>query len=367
MSSPHISRHVRALTIECQGHSGDDEPWLHTDTSLHLILPLLTRLTKIAVVGGAEPGSGFSKSYFTSWSSLSSNLRSALTSVLRSASVVDIEIGGFSLMPTSSVSKCSALKRLSLLPVYLVDDTGIGATHTTPSGPPDTTSAIPVQRSELEEFEIRQTSITLRRTTDWLHSPGCYLDVTRLRNLNVHVVTLEDHNSVARILETCSSSLENLSLDAGSEVNTVRHIHGTIYPASTPASSISLASLPRLRSLTLHATISMLMLNNRRFADPFPWLVAFLETLPSSNCLFELEISVEVAVGKEIFNKISWEELARVLVSERMSSLRTARLELRLKEQVLVHGLPQVLEGVLDADEHLRELRSRLILEVDIQ
>jgi hypothetical protein len=150
-------------------------------------------------------------------------------------------------------------------------------------------------------------------------------------------------------------------------VNTVRHIHGTIPPASTPASSISLASLPGLRSLTLHATISMLMLNNRRFADPFPWLVAFLETLPSSNRLSELEISVEVAVGKEIFNKISWEGLARVLVSERMSSLRTARLKLRLKQQVLVHGLPQVLEGMLDADEHLRELRSRRILEVDVQ
>jgi hypothetical protein len=216
-SSPHISRHVRALTIECEGHSGDDEPWLHTDTSLHLILPFLSRLTKIAVVGGAEPDRGFNKSYFTSWSSLSSNLRSALTSVLRSASVVDIEIGGLSLVPTSSVSKRSALKRLSLLPLYFVDDTEIGATHTAPSGLQDNTTTNPVQRSELEEFEIKQTSITLRRTTEWLHSPGCYLDVTRLRNLNVHVVTLEDHNSVARILETCSNSLENLSLDAGSE------------------------------------------------------------------------------------------------------------------------------------------------------
>lgn len=111
----------------------------------------------------------------------------------------------------------------------------------------------------------------------------------------------------------------------------------------------------------------MLMLNNRRFTDPFPWLVAFLETLPSSNCLSELEVSVEVAAGREIFNKISWKGLAHVLVSERMSSLRTVRLELRLKQQVLVHGLPQVLEGMLDADEHLRELRSRRILEVYIQ
>jgi len=109
------------------------------------------------------------------------------------------------------------------------------------------------------------------------------------------------------------------------------------------------------------------MLNNRRFADPFPWLVAFLETLPSSNTLSELEISVEVAVGKEIFNKISWKGLVRVLVSERMSSLSIARLKLRLKQQVLVHGLPQVLEGMLNADEHLRELRSRRILEVDVQ
>jgi len=50
-----------------------------------------------------------------------------------------------------------------------------------------------------------------------------------------------------------------------------------------------------------------------------------------------------------------------------MSSLRMARLKLRLEQQVLVHGLPQVLEGVLDADEHLRELRSRRILKVDVQ
>lgn len=111
----------------------------------------------------------------------------------------------------------------------------------------------------------------------------------------------------------------------------------------------------------------MLMLNNRRFADPFPWLVAFLETLPISNCLSELEITVEVAVGKEIFNRISWEGLARVLGSERMLGLRTVRLELRLKQQVLAHGLPQVLEGMLDADEHLRELRSTRILKVDVQ
>lgn len=150
-------------------------------------------------------------------------------------------------------------------------------------------------------------------------------------------------------------------------VNTVRHVHGIIPPSSTPASSISLASLPGLRSLTLHATISVLTLNISRFADPFPWLVAFLETLPSSNCVSELEISVEVAVVKEIFNKISWEGLARVLISERMSSLRTARLKLRLKQQVWTHGLPQGLEEVLDADEHLCELRNRWILEVDIQ
>lgn len=216
ISSPHISHHVRALTIKCQGHSGDDGPWLHTDTSLHLFLPLLSRLTKIAVVGRADIGPSFDGTY-TCWSSLSSNLRSALTSVLRSASVVDIEIGGLTLMPTSSVSKRSALKRLSLLPLYFADETGIGATHTTPSGPPDTTSARPVQRTELEEFEIKQTSFALQRTTEWLYSPGCCLDITRLRNLSVQVLTILDHNSVTRILETCSSSLENLSLDVGSD------------------------------------------------------------------------------------------------------------------------------------------------------
>jgi len=46
----------------------------------------------------------------------------------------------------------------------------------------------------------------------------------------------------------------------------------------------------------------MLMLNNRRFSDPFSWLVAFLGTLPSFNCLSELEIFVEVDAGKEIFS-----------------------------------------------------------------
>jgi hypothetical protein len=105
------------------------------------------------------------------------------------------------------------LKKLSLLPLYLVDDTPL------PESEPDASGAqVPSEpRVHLEDIKIKQTAISLRRTTEWLLSPTCHLDVRQLKRFHFEVSTLEDHRHISMIVGACADSLERLELNPGSE------------------------------------------------------------------------------------------------------------------------------------------------------
>ena len=208
--SPHLAPFVHSLIIECED-SSEVQPWLYTDDALQYIFPMLPNLSKISVNGRIQPdGKTVSTKADLSWTSLSATLRSALASIIRSGSVSDLELGGFRRIPVSSViDACSQLKKLSLLPLYLADDSPLPQ-----QGPADNATQT-VNRVHLEDIRIKQSAVALRRTADWLSSPTCQLDVGELKSIHFEVSTLEDHQQVSRILELSSGTLEHLEINPG--------------------------------------------------------------------------------------------------------------------------------------------------------
>jgi hypothetical protein len=219
-SSPHLVPFVHSLIVECED-SVEGQPWLYSDNHLQHIFPLLTKLTRVSINGRLQPDDDrISAKANLSWTSLSSSLRTALVSLIRSGSVVDLELGGFSRIPVSSViDSGSRLKKLSLLPLYLVDDTQVPMVDSEEGD-----EAPSPNRVHLEDIKIKQSAVALRRTADWLLSPTCHLDVGQLKRLHFEVSSLEDHHHVSRIVETCSDSLEYLEVSPGSE--------GMLHPCS---------------------------------------------------------------------------------------------------------------------------------------
>lgn len=209
-SRSHLATFVRCLVIECED-SQQEQPWLYDDSALQHILPRLVHLSRISVNGKVVPEDETSTSKaHLSWSSLSSSLRSALTAVMRSGTILDLELGGFSRIPVSSViQSCSQLKKLSLLPLYLVEEEN--------KEPTSATEQLTSPTSTLEDITIKQTLGALRRTSEWLIRSEHGLNLHRLQRLNFTVANNEDHRYMADILEGCSGSLRQLELNPGSD------------------------------------------------------------------------------------------------------------------------------------------------------
>lgn len=363
-SSPHLAPFVHSLIIECED-SVERQPWLYNDNDLQHILPLLTSLSKISVNGRIQPederASGKAN---LSWTSLSSSLRSALVSIIRSGSVVDLELGGFSRVPVSSViDSCSRLKKLSLLPLYLVDDTPL------PESEPDASGAqVPSEpRVHLEDIKIKQTAISLRRTTEWLLSPTCHLDVRQLKRFHFEVSTLEDHRHISMIVGASADSLERLELNPGSEVNAIRHLLRPVSVERTGVPDLSLAPLKTLRSLKINTKVLMFKLNNNRFSDPLPWIVALLSTLPDDNGLSELELSFNLQLTQPVLERVSWFDLSSTLLSKKFGNLKHVAFTFPSSTKGhIIDERPVWVKDTLNQNKHLSPLISRGLLHIDI-
>jgi len=303
---------VHSLIIECED-SVDSQPWLYTDNDLQNIFPLLSKMSKISVNGRVQPDDEhLSGKANLSWTSLSPSLRSALVTLIRSGSIVDLELGGFSRIPVSSIiDSNSRLKKLSLLPLYLVDE-----------APSTSGEVVPASRVHLEDIKIKQSAVALRRTADWLLSPTCHLDVGELKRLHFDVSTLDDHRQVSRIVDLCATSLDHLAITPGPEVNTIRHLVRPVSPPRTGVPAFSLADLSTLKSLKVNTNIHMFKLNNNRFSDPLPWITSLLSTVPEDNELVDLELSFALQLSEQVLEQVSFRNLSHELLSEKFSKLR---------------------------------------------
>ncbi|KAF6747542.1 hypothetical protein DFP72DRAFT_972381 [Ephemerocybe angulata] len=359
-SSPHLASFVHSLVIECED-SVQGQPWLYSDNDLQHVFPRLSKLTKISVNGRIQPDDeGMSGKANLSWTSLSASLRTALISLIRSGSVVDLELGGFSRIPVSSVvDSCSRLKKLSLLPLYLVDDTPL---------PDAESSENPSEnRVHLEDIKIKQSAVALRRTADWLLSPTCHLDVGELKRLHFEVSTLDDHRQISKIVNTCSKSLEHLEVNPGSEVNSVRHLLRSVPVERNGSPALSLETLQALKSLKVNTKINMFKMNNNRFSDPLPWIVSLLSTIPEENDLTELDLSFALQLTQPTFERVAWQDLVSALSSKKFNDLQRVTLAFppSTKDSVSQERLFWV-QDTLNRDSHLSPLITHGLLHVDI-
>ncbi|EAU83587.1 hypothetical protein CC1G_07960 [Coprinopsis cinerea okayama7 len=371
-SSPHLASFVRSLIIECED-SIEEQPWLYNDTALQHILPRLDRLAKISVNGKVKPGDEAAPTKANlSWSSLSLTLRSALTSVMRSGSVIDLELGGFSRIPVSSViHSCSQLKKLSLLPLYLVDE-GDGGEQDSDAAPS------PPELLDVEDITIKQSSVALRRTTDWLLRPNYGPDIRQVQRLHFTVMNTEDHSYIAQIVEASAPSLKELELSPGTDIAFVRHLLRSSSPVGPRTSPITLSNLNHLRSLKINTEIKMYKLNNNRYSDPLPWIVSLLSTIPHDNEFATLEICLGLHVNKQILESISWIKLVNAVTSEerfpRFERLVLTLSRLATKEKVEVDSQEQKeqqvlqpwVKEVLEGNSQLGFLRKKGLLTLQL-
>lgn len=332
LTTPHLAAFVNTLIIECED-SQREEPWLYDDTALQHILPRLNHLSRISVNGKVVADDETSQSKANlSWSSLSSTVRSALTSAMQSGSVVDLELGGFSRIPVSSViQSCSQLKKLSLLPLYLVEEEVKDSNHTpapTPSGERLTSPA-----SALEHITIKQSSAALRRTSEWLIRSDYGLNIHQLRKIYFTVAGNEDHRYIADILERCAGSLKELELNPGSDIFFVRHLLRSSSPIAPRLSPLTLKGLSELRALKINTEMRMYKLNNNRYSDPLPWIASILSSIPAENIFATLELSLGMYVNKQILESISWMKLSNILTSDRFPHFKKLILTLSISKK----------------------------------
>ncbi|KAH6905146.1 hypothetical protein BKA70DRAFT_507775 [Coprinopsis sp. MPI-PUGE-AT-0042] len=367
-SAPHLATFVHSLVIECED-SQQEQPWLYDDNTLQHILPCLVRLSRISVNGKvvAEDETSPAKANL-SWSSLSSTLRSALTLAMRSGTVVDLELGGFSRIPVSSViQSCSQLKKLSLLPLYLVEEESkepqLMPAQTSPAEKFDPAT------STLEEITIKQTSGALRRTSEWLIRSEYGLNLRRLKSIHFTVANNEDHLYIANILQGCSGSLKHLELNPGADVFFVRHLLRSSSPIAPRSSPLTLEALSELRSLKINTQMRMYKLNNNRYSDPLPWIVSILSTLPYENTFATLELSLGMYVNKQILESISWMKLVNVLTSDRFSHFEKLILTFSISKRESDDDSPAIpswVDEVIRANGQLSHLRKEGLLAVNL-
>jgi len=375
-SSPYIARVVKTLNIHCED-SVTGQPWLYTDEALQHILPALTRLARISVNGKvqkqhqqceAEDIVSSTKANL-SWTSLSASLRAALVTLMRSGSVIDLELGGFSRIPISSVIQSCSLKKLSLLPLYVVEEEKADGV---PAPAPAQSDTDHVQAtSHLEDITIKQSAVALRRTTDWLLRPGYGPRIDRLEKFCFTVASNADHRHIAQIVEACAPSLKQLEINPGPEIAYVRHLIRKNSPVGPPASPLHLEHLHALRALKINTEIRMYKLNNNRFSDPLPWVVALLASLPRENAFTTFELCLDLHLNQQIWESISWVKLARALNSDRFPHFE--RLVLTLQSPSTEDAapacphdeaavLPHWVREVVENNVHLADLRERGVL-----
>ncbi|TFK21689.1 hypothetical protein FA15DRAFT_672316 [Coprinopsis marcescibilis] len=379
ISSPHLTSFVRALVIECED-SVLEQPWLYSDTALQHILPILSKLAKISVNGKIHPEHERAPTKANlSWSSLSATLRSALTSIMRTGTVIDLELGGFSRIPVSYViQSCSQLKKLSLLPLYVVDDVDKDDTVSEDelaAEPPmindnnSDDSIMCESTAQLEDITIKQSGIALRRTTDWLLRPGSGPNINRLQKINFTVSDNEDHLCVAKIVDACAGTLKHLELTPGPEVGSVRHLLRKVAPPEDLSSSaFGLSNLGELHSLKINTEIRMYKLNNNRYSDPLPWIVSLLSSLPDKNLLSTLELSIGMHVNQQTLESVVWTKLVKLLSQEQFTGLQRFVLNLSLvpaKEGGESQAVPRWVPEVLKKNVHLATLLNKGLLTLD--
>lgn len=372
-SSPYIANFVKTLNIHCQD-SINEQPWLYTDTALQHILPRLTRLERISVNGKVreqhDDESVSSTKANLSWTSLSPSLRAALVSLMRSGSVIDLELGGFSRIPISSVIQSCSLKKLSLLPLYVEEEKTEGSELAAPSrsrsGRESDVDHVQAT-SHLEDITIKQSSVALRRTTDWLLRPGYGPSIDRLEKFCFTVANNDDHRHIAQIVDACSSSLKQLEINPGPEISYVRHLIRKNSPIGPPASPLHLSNLRELRSLKINTEIRMYKLNNNRYSDPLPWVVSLLASLPADNQFTTFELNLDLHLNKQIWESISWMKLVHMLSSDHFPHFERLVLTLGCSEsseplheeaQMLPHWVREVVEN----NAQLSDLRDKGLL-----
>ncbi|TEB25741.1 hypothetical protein FA13DRAFT_1713793 [Coprinellus micaceus] len=340
-SSPHLVPFVHSLIVECE----DSVEGFRSTAACN---PTNDRISAKANL---------------SWTSLSSSLRTALVSLIRSGSVVDLELGGFSRIPVSSViDSGSRLKKLSLLPLYLVDDTQVPMVDSEEGD-----EAPSPNRVHLEDIKIKQSAVALRRTADWLLSPTCHLDVGQLKRLHFEVSSLEDHHHVSRIVETCSDSLEYLEVSPGSEVNSIRHLLRNVPAERRGLPAFHLNALNTLKALRINTKIVQFKMNNNRYSDPTPWLVSVLSTLPEDNGLSSLDLSFALELDQEVLSRVSWQELTSVLATKKFEGLQRVNLNFPRSNKESAAGERRFwVRETVAQNQHLSPLLTRGFLSINL-
>ncbi|KAJ7465874.1 hypothetical protein FB451DRAFT_1561218 [Mycena latifolia] len=239
-SSPHLATYVRDLTLQID---------LFSDVSAPLIslLPLLSSIKRLVIRGGARK-----------WGELPADLRTALVALFFLHGLRCVALDCFSGVPASIIRYAlSSFKEVSLTSIYISSDGDLPAAH------------------QLVQTSFPSTAVLDHLVLDYppdvstaLHALLLGNEITNpfghLRHLEVTLNSWTYLSAFASIVLKYSHSIQHLAIDF----------------ERLPWNALALPSLPRLRILTLKATVGELKTPNS--------VLMVIASLPS--CMPNIEV-----------------------------------------------------------------------------
>ncbi|KDR83182.1 hypothetical protein GALMADRAFT_873658 [Galerina marginata CBS 339.88] len=355
---PQLASHVRSLRIIISGLAFLQ--WFVTRTmnedDIGRIFPRISHLSRISLAGR--------RNSLISWGRLQDDFQTSFVEILRTRSLVDVAIYDMDNFPLSLLDNCKSLKHLELSGSFSskADD----AAETSISN-----STNPV-RAQLTSLSLRYWSSSVGQILGWLQSESSP-HIGTLRSLKMTLQHVEYGSVVPAIFAACSTSLKELELNPGQEVNTRYNLSGEIIPShATLHQIVDLSTIPNLNRLTIVTHLGSVedfwisssgedTVETCIYTTPFSWILRLMATLSRlrSNSLEYVVLDLSFSMNRRSLEMVNLGHLTSAFnlkllpslrnVKLRATFIRTSTVDLRIFMQVLQtnpHLSPLIASGL---------------------